>query len=599
MTQSSLETLRQQWEAAWPAALACWSRFTKLTLPRWCFVEADEEREGLSDSFAMIRLNDQAVVVSLRKAVEDGVENFPVEILAHEIGHHIYVPGNLLDHGRMLARVRRGLPDREMFAPLIANLYADLLINDRLQRQAGLDMAGVYKAIRVPEQKPLWQFYLRTYEILWSLPRGTLAQMPSDAKQAESIEADAGLAARVVRSFAKEWLPGAGKYAVLCLNYLLQDPDTDPKRLCRLLGGWCDTLGAGQGAGDVPAGLVDLDPSEAAGILHPLFDPELSGLPAAKRKSKGIDVIGRANSTSLGGGRGQRREPFEYGAILRALGLDMSDHDIAVRYYRELAAPYLVKFPTRTMPQATDPLPEGTDVWDIGQPLEQVDWLESVLASPQVVPGYTTKQRMWGTAEGTNPQKRPIDLDLYVDCSGSMPNPQRVLSPVALAGAIIALSALRVGSAVQATLWSGAMQFETTGGFVRDPNQVLRILTGYIGGGTAFPLHILRDTFAPRKPTDRAVHLLVVSDDGVTTMFDKDERDTSGWEISEMALRQGRGGGTMVLNLYQDWQENAQLVAASKQGWSIDVVRTLEELVPFAQAFSRRHYGPADPRAAK
>ena len=159
-----------------------------------------------------------------------------------------------------------------------------------------------------------------------------------------------------------------------------------------------------------------------------------------------------------------------------------------------------------------------------------------------------------------DPEKRPIDLDMYVDCSGSMPNPQRVLSPIALAGAIIALSALRVGSAVQATLWSGAGQYETTGGFVRDAVQVLRVLTGYLGGGTAFPIHLLRDTYERRKPSDRAVHLLVLSDDGVTTLFDKDEHGASGWDVSQMALHQARGGGTMVLNLYQDWQTDAQLV---------------------------------------
>lgn len=88
---------------------------------------------------------------------------------------------------------------------------------------------------------------------------------------------------------------------------------------------------------------------------------------------------------------------------------------------------------------------------------------------------------------------------------------------MALAGAIIALSALRVGAAVQVTLWSGARRFETTHRFVRDPVQVL-----------------------------------IVSDDGVTTMFDEDERGGNGWDIS--------------------------------------VVRNLEELVPFARDFSLRHY---------
>ena len=103
ISATDLEAVRAVWEAAWPKALAIWSRFTKLSLPRWCFTVADEQKEGLSDSFAMIRLTDQAVVVSLSQVIHNGLEAFATEVLAHEIGHHIYVPGSLLDQGRMLA----------------------------------------------------------------------------------------------------------------------------------------------------------------------------------------------------------------------------------------------------------------------------------------------------------------------------------------------------------------------------------------------------------------------------------------------------------------------------------------------------------------
>jgi hypothetical protein len=131
----------------------------------------------------------------------------------------------------------------------------------------------------------------------------------------------------------------------------------------------------------------------------------------------------------------------------------------------------------------------------------------------------------------------------------------------------------------------------TTDGFVRDEDAVLRILTGYLGGATAFPIHILRDTYQERTPAARPVHILNISDDGITTMFNQDEKKNSGWDISAMALRMARGGGTMVLNLYQDWDKNADLVRANAQGWVIHVVRTWDELVTFAREFSRLKYG--------
>ena len=152
------------------------------------------------------------------------------------------------------------------------------------------------------------------------------------------------------------------------------------------------------------------------------------------------------------------------------------------------------------------------------------------------------------------------------------------------------MSALRVGARVQATLWSGANQFQTTGGFIRDESAILRIITGFIGGATAFPIHILRDTFQNRTKAARAAHVLILSDDGVTTMFDKDERGNSGWDIARMALENGRAGGTMALNLWHDWEQMPDLQRAHSEGWAIHRLSEWDELTAFARAFSKAHY---------
>ena len=86
-------------------------------------------------------------------------------------------------------------------------------------------------------------------------------------------------------------------------------------------------------------------------------------------------------------------------------------------------------------------------MWEIGMPLEDMDWLGTLMASPRVVPGVTTRQRTYGTDTGTTPDTMPVDLYLGVDCSGSMGNPASRLSYPVLAGAIIALSALRADRA--------------------------------------------------------------------------------------------------------------------------------------------------------
>jgi hypothetical protein len=579
---SPLNALHDEWAAAWPRALEAWSRFTRLRPPTLCLTTGAAEHEGLTGSFAMIRLADQAIVVSLPAVVESSVEAFAPEVLAHEIGHHVLAPATLTDHARTLARMRHALPTLEAQAPFVANLYTDILINDRLQRSAGLRLGDVYRAIgKAAAPGAVWTLYMRIYEVLWRLERDTLGGGRTD----DRMEGDAWLAARLVRSYAREWIEGSGRFATLLLPYLLEDAKSAAASL------WLDTIRAG--AGGQPSGLVEEEAGERDGARHPALDQDLAE----------NDEASEAEPTDTGSNvpsRGQAREPFEYGELLRAAGIELTPHEAAVRYYRERALPHLVPFPRRRVPESTDPLPEGLEPWDLGQPVDDVDWLQSVALSPRVIPGLTTVQRVWGWTEGAEPREIPLDLDLYIDSSGSMAHPQLQVSYPALAGAIISLSALRAGARVQATLWSGKNQFTTTKGFVRDEHAVLEVLTGYIGGGTAFPIHLLRDTYATRRRDAHPAHILVVSDAGVDTMFDKDERRRSGWDVTAEALRRAGGGGTLVLNLDENWETAAEnrrsplakiARARREQGWDVHRVASWEDVVAFAQEFSRRQYG--------
>ena len=586
---SRLEAIGAEWEKAWPRALEAWSKYTRLRPPTLCLTREAAEAEGLTGSFAMIRLMDQAVVVSLPEVASCGVEGFALEVLAHEIGHHVLAPATLTEHTRMIARMRWALPTVERHAPMVSNLYTDLLINDRLQRGMALRLAEVYRALGV-QSKPgaVWTLYMRIYEVLWSLERGALGGGTTD----DRIEGDAWLGARLVRSYARDWLEGSGRFAALLLPHLMED-----EKSAALIEKWLDTRNAA--AGGSPAGLAEEEAGEREGAIHPAQDPALADLP---RNEAALEEVEAPRETLENvSARGQAREPFQYGEILRAAGVQLSDHEAAVRYYRERARPHLVRFPSRETPEGTDPMPEGLEPWDFGHPLDSADWIQTVLQSPKVIPGMTTVQRVWGTTEGTLPKHVPLDLDLYVDSSGSMPNPQQLTSYPALAGAVLCLSALRAGARVQATLWSGKNQVTSTPGFVRDEEIVLRVLTGYYGGGTAFPIHALRDTYASRRIEAGPAHILVISDDGVSTLFDQDEQGNSGWDVSASALERAGGGGTFVLNLPANWDGigggkgplSTIRRARDTQGWQVHRVATWEELIEFARQFSRLRYGGA------
>jgi hypothetical protein len=622
--------LADVWAQAWPAALAAWSPYTRLKAPLLLETSEAAAKEGLSGSFAMIRLVDQTVVIDLQGVRELGIEDYAVEVLAHEIGHHVLAPASITDHTRTLARMLPALPTVSQHAPMIANLYTDLLINDRLARSAGLRMPELMEAVMRGNQrgKPsrLWTLYLRIYELLWGMERGSLcgpvlapprasrsvtikkqqavaaagaggdaltARLRQDVDAAAALEDDARLAARLIRHHARNWLEGGARFAVLVLPYLLEDAQA-PERLQTLM----DTKDAGQGG--QPEGLTGMEPEELAEVHHPALDGDLDVDADQRAELEKARTLAESHGKSS---EGQARDPYRYGELLRLAGLKLDPQTAAIRYYTERARPYLVPFPSLPASHSEDPLPEGLDPWEAGDPMEQIDWRESLILSPVPIPGLTTVQRRFGTQPGFEQARRPLDLDLYVDSSGSMPDPRSQLSWPALAGAVICLSALRAGASVQVTLWASRTEVTSTAGFVRSAEDCLRVLTSYYGGGTQFPLPTLRETHAKRVSLKRPTHILVVSDDGASTMFDTpDERGTAGIEVCAKALLQAAGGGTLALNIPTNWDQGGSKNdwrggsyvwlrrARTEQGWLISPVATLADLLDFARGFTRRHY---------
>jgi len=555
--------LKIRWLEKWEEAVKLWSPFIKLRTPVFCENEKDEKREGLSGSFAMIRLTDFSVVVSLRQIHSTGLNDYALEILAHEAGHHVYAPGDLADSARVIARIQKAIHGYENKAPMIANIYEDLLINDRLFRVNSLRMDKVYMAVKTDNADKFWNFYMRTYEILWALPRQTLTN--SDVE--EAIEGDAILASRLIRSFSRDWVRGSGEFAAICYRYLLESTDSSAS-----LDSWMDALEPGDGK-TIPAGITEIDYDEPGETATELDKEKLSpdGIPDQPQSKPGKSY----------------REPFEYGQILRAIGINLSNSELAARYYTERAIPHLIPFPTVRQPESKEPNPEGVTEWDISSPFENLSMFDSLLRSPVLIPGYTTVERLTGTSPGSEPAREPVDLDIYIDSSGSMPDPTVCTSYLTLAGTIISLSALRAGSKVQATLWSDTDQFITTKGFVRDKKEIMKILTGFFGGGTAFPIHMLRKTYIENRQSSRKRHILVISDDGVTTMFDQDEKGNSGLEIAKTSLKKCGGGGTFGLNIYS---MSEQLNIAASMGWVIYPVTDWNGLIKFSKDFVNRHY---------
>lgn len=616
--------LERQWAAAWPAALACWGPALRLAAPEFL---TDASPPGLPSSFAWFDLDDVRATIDLRVVVALGLEADPVPVLAHEIGHHVLAPADATGRARVVERCRRGLGDRPDAANLMSNLWTDLLINDRLHRRHGLDLTAPYIASRrradatAQPAKPAtadapdttahpaadtkaaaaaarpaeggatddgtrqqrrapadyFDVYLRSYELLWSLPRGTLVS----GAASEALEIDAGFLARHARVFARDAVGGAGGFAALMRRWL-PDPEQTPPRPAP-----CQVRGHGSTAPDVGE-----DDSLAAPVRHPALDPRVN--PQAPAGPPHEPEPGSADATtSTATTRGQGFGPSDLAALYSALDLT---RDAATDWYAARARRHLVRFPVDHDQPASEPELQGLETWEIGDDLADIDWLGTATRSSTVLPGLTTQRRVVESADGDRPRDRPVDLDLYVDSSGSMPHPRQRVSPAVLGGAVLLLSALRVGASVRVTSWASPDQVTSSGDFSRDREAALAALLTFHGGGTSFPLAQLDATHRDRSfgagPARRRCHIAVISDDGVSSLFGQGQPGVLS-DAAHLALRRAGGGGTLVLQV-----NPAQASATRQQTGEYEVVQveSADDIVRFAREFAVRHWARSSHR---
>jgi hypothetical protein len=579
-----LDVVEAKFRDAWPSALTAFSPYTRLFPPIYCQTVEEEKREGLTGSFAMIRMRDDRIVISIRQVVERGLADHGGAILAHEVGHYVHAPGTLIEHIRLHDRMRRSLPSGvQQFAGVVSNLYTDLLLNDRLQRSCGVDIAAVYRALKQEECGELWTLYTRMYERLWGLPTETLGPAPS-----AEIDGDAELGARLIRLFRDHWLDGAASFAKLVAPYFEKEDGEQA-----MLPGWLDM--AGTDVGDqIPDGLID-DDFNADDVVHPALDDRITGDGYLEDDDEDDHKERDPNARSeRGDGRPDkrkvRRTPQAYLDLLRSAGVKRDPKVVVGRYYRELAMPHVIPFPAQRIERVGDPLPEGLDVWEPSSPLDRVDWLQTMFRSPVVIPGVTTVERSFGTTEGGEPETRPPDLYIGVDCSGSMGNPAYKIAYPIIAGVVMAISALRAGAKVMACLsgeWHGKGRHLQTEGFVRNETKLLGVLTDYLGTACSFGLPRLAETFANQPPRTTPAHLLVISD---SDLFGEIEGTKNGWAIAKKAIEHAGGGATAVLRLADVAHHDKWLKKMHAVGFETYKVTSEEQLVTFARAFSRRKF---------
>jgi hypothetical protein len=459
--------------AAWRAAQELWGIRVELSPPEPLRPSGGQSWSA-DDPLAYIDLRARQVVVNLPRLEAIGARASLTAVLAHELGHHVRWPHTLGLAAQLDLLGRRLIPG----APPLTNLFFDLLVNEFVGRTHAAELAAVYRGEAAhagpAPVTPLWWLYLAIYEELWGPAAGALVPAGSEDEMERAVpgcRAEARLFAQTFYALPDVYLQfvyfasvvirylGAAAERPLPMGADIPLPDVD------------DVAGAIYGN---PQAERALDEARARGWIE-----------AGREPGPPLDPLAAIDQLASG------RPGNEQKAFRAAL---------VGRHYKRLVERHLIRVPA-VAPPPEPFLPTTLEEWHPGDDPRRIDWTASVLAAGPLAATrpLTRELEPEPPAEG---QAGVASVEIYLDTSGSMPDPARALNAMTLAAQILAASAIRRGGKVRGVVFSTEALVSD---WMADEETARRFLLQYAGGGTQFPFATLARLALERKDVIRVV----------------------------------------------------------------------------------------------
>ncbi|MFX1574397.1 MAG: hypothetical protein ACFFB0_16780 [Promethearchaeota archaeon] len=319
-------------------------------------------------------------------------------ISLHEISHYQIIPYDGLINAKLLRAAMRKV--NQNFAPIVVNIFADLVIDTTLyQKYSELivwELKTTYESIKNKgKTSDFSKFLFRAYEKIWNL----------EIFKDNTLHIMDTLAERVSKTILKEF----------------EDDSTWEKKVA-LIAGYLKSLvndtftlfGTGSKADKnkvkrkSPGGAIVEVPKDVLEVMeNPL-------------ENKNSDKLKEGNDDELR----QKAEEFakdipysEFGGPAQQAGILIDGSPLAT-WYRGLAKNLIEIKIFEEKPGGV--LPVYPEVWHIGDRMDELDIVQTLLTSPIIIPNMTT--RKWAFREGSGRliEKRIPDLLIVLDSSGSM-----------------------------------------------------------------------------------------------------------------------------------------------------------------------------------
>jgi hypothetical protein len=539
----------EQVAQCWRNALALWDMRVQLSPPE-PHVAYDKKQAPENEPLAYIDLVRRQVFVNFELLSSMGAAESLTAVLAHEIGHHVRFPHTLGWDAELRALEQRLIPGLKQS---LTNLFFDLQVNEVVGRTHADALCEVYRGfLRVRPDvpvSPLFFFYLALYEELWVRPPGDLVPQAQLEPMEKAFPGHRAEARMFVQTFYA--LPDMRlQFLYFCATFIrfIEKPDAE-SFLIPL-------------AGDVPIpDEGDLDAAVQGGGRweDALEEAKERGWLSETHDTKDLDplaTIARVTEHLPGKGGGKLR---------RAL---------VGRHYRRLVDQYVLKLPSA--PSLPEPYLRTTpEAWEYGDDPSQIDWTLTVLSQGPLAAVAPLRREL--EADVPPPSELGVPaVEIYLDTSGSMPNPQNQLNAMTLAAQVLSATALRKRATVRGIVYSDGSPAVSP--WMYDEETARDFLLHYIGGGTMFPFELFTKLARERPDALR----IIISD----TDFLSNVADVANMKRLEEGVRRSRAVVAFLAVPDEHRTRQALKPVLGDKRFRLVVVKWMSEFGPAAAALS-------------
>jgi hypothetical protein len=411
----------------------------------------------------------------------------------HEISHYVICPYDAITNARLIRAAMKHVPNQ--LSNIVVNFVADLIVDMKLFRTKPKEMEfqlretlkmsdSVGKSKVEDKHSDFYKILVKCYELMWNID----LNLPKE--QYEEITPTAQIISDIMlKKFEDEslWEKKTTQIAHIMKNFITNDFPTATIKI-KLKEYEGESIIPGAESGQYPF-QIPLDVQIMEG--NPLEVKVGPKHPQNKRggKKEDPDIEDVKNAEELATEMGLE----DFVKVNSVMGFVPRDQVIGT-YYRGISK-NLVEFKVVSK-RPSGSIPIGIEPWVIGDPIEKLDILQSMLVSPKIIPNVTTRKWIFQEGPGIEIERRLPDMMIVIDSSGSMDwtysKSTKNNSPYHLA-LIASFAALHYG--IKKGIKVAAINFSEKcfkQDWTTDSSLIENILLKYQGMGTELPTYDIK-----------------------------------------------------------------------------------------------------------